>query len=48
MRAIRILAALACACMLTGCASLLDREYTVVEEHSSKYWESGTADTMRA
>ena len=48
MRAIRILAVIACACLLTGCSSLLDREYSVVEEHSSKYWESEAADTLRA
>ena len=35
-------------CLLTGCSSLLDREYSVVEEHSSKFWESETADTLRA
>lgn len=34
--------------LLTGCASLLDREYSVVEEHSKKYWESGAGDTLRA
>ena len=37
-----------CACLLlTGCASLLEREYSVVEPHSSKFWES-EADTLRA
>lgn len=48
MRAMRVLAALACVCALTGCYSLLNREYTSVEEHSRKYWESGAADTLRA
>lgn len=44
----RMLAAL-CACLLlTGCASLLEREYVVVEPHSSKFWESEAADTLRA
>ena len=44
----RMLAAL-CACLLlTGCASLLEREYSVVEPHSSKFWESEAADTLRA
>lgn len=33
---------------LTGCASLLEREYSVVEPHSSKFWESEAADTLRA
>lgn len=45
---IRILAAL-CACLvLTGCASLLEREYVSVEPHSSKFWESEAAGTLRA
>lgn len=39
---------LASLCLLTGCSSLLDREYSVVEEHSSKFWESETSDTLRA
>ena len=44
----RLLAfALAMVC-LTGCASLLDREYHTVEPHSSKFWESEAADTLRA
>lgn len=34
--------------LLTGCASLLEREYTTVEPHSSKFWESEAADTLRA
>ena len=33
---------------LTGCASLLDREYNTVEPHSSKFWESEAANTLRA
>ena len=41
-------AALLCLCLLTGCASLLEREYTVVEPHSSKFWESEAADILRA
>lgn len=35
-------------CLLTGCASLLERSYTTVEPHSSKFWESEAADTLRA
>ena len=35
-------------CLLTGCASLLERTYSSVEPHSSKFWESEAADTMRA
>lgn len=39
---------LLCLCLLTGCASLLEREYSTAEPHSSKFWESGAADTLRA
>jgi len=42
-----IIALTACL-LLTGCSSLLDREYSVVEEHSQRYWESEAADTLRA
>lgn len=43
------LAALALAlCLLTGCASLLEREYSTTEPHSSKFWESEAANTLRA
>jgi len=35
-------------CLLTGCASLLEREYTTVEPHSSRFWESEAADILRA
>ena len=34
--------------LLTGCSSLLEREYSTVEPHSSKFWESETAGTLRA
>ena len=34
--------------LLTGCASLLEREYSAVEPHSSKFWESEAAGTLRA
>lgn len=38
-----------CACLLlTGCSALLEREYSTVEPHSSKFWESEFADTLRA
>ena len=44
----RLLAfALALVC-LPGCAPLLEREYSTVEPHSSKFWESEAADTLRA
>lgn len=39
---------LALCCLLTGCSSLLNREYSTVEAHSKKYWESGASDTLRA
>ena len=48
MKAMRILLALGACLLLTGCASLLEREYSVVEPHSSKFWESEAADTLRA
>ena len=34
--------------LLAGCAPLLERTYSTSEPHSSKYWESETADTLRA
>ena len=44
----RLLAICLALCLLTGCASLLEREYTAAEPHSSKFWESEAADTLRA
>ena len=41
-------ALLLAAVLLSGCASLLEREYSTAEPHSSKFWESKTADTLRA
>ena len=35
-------------CLLTGCTPLLEREYSTVEPHSSKFWESEAAGTLRA
>ena len=35
-------------CLLTGCTPLLEREYNTVEPHSSKFWESEAAGTLRA
>lgn len=43
-----VLAALAALCLLTGCASLLERQYSTVEPHSSTFWESEAAGTLRA
>lgn len=38
-----------CVCLLlTGCTSLLEREYVSVEPHSRKFWESEAAGTLRA
>lgn len=34
--------------VLTGCTALLEREYSVTEPHSSKFWESEAAGTLRA
>lgn len=39
---------LSCLWLLTGCASLLEREYSTAEPHSSKFWESEAAGTLRA
>lgn len=45
----RFLALIAAVCLLlTGCASLLEREYSTVEPHVSKFWESEAAGTLRA
>lgn len=45
---LRIVLCLLCVCLLTGCASLLEREYSTVEPHSSKFWESEAAAILRA
>lgn len=42
-----VLPAAACV-LLCGCASLLDREYSRVEAHSSKFWESEATGILRA
>ena len=34
--------------LLTGCSPLLERAYSTVEPHSSKFWESEAAGTLRA
>ncbi len=44
----RGMAALLMLCLLAGCGSLLERSYSTSEPHSSKYWESGAAGTLRA
>ena len=35
-------------CLLTGCTPILERQYSTVEPHSSKFWESEAAGTLRA
>ena len=47
MRA-RWTALLLAALLLTGCTPLLEREYSTTEPHSSKFWESEAAGTLRA
>ena len=44
----RFLPLLLCLSQLTGCSALLEREYSSVEPHSSKFWESEAAGTLRA
>lgn len=44
----RLLGIVLALCLLTGCAPLLEREYSAVEPHSSKFWESEAAGTLRA
>lgn len=49
MRKLRMSALLLCAVLLlSGCSALLEREYSAVEPHSRKYWESDTAGVLRA
>ena len=36
------------ACLLTGCAALLERSYSVVEPYADRYWDSSAEDTLRA
>ena len=48
MKAYRLAAAGLALGLLTGCASLLERSYTTSEPHSSKFWESEAAATLRA
>lgn len=34
-------------CLLSGCAALLERSYSVVEPYADRYWDSGEEDTLR-
>ena len=47
-RGIALVCLLAICAALTGCNALLEREYSTVEEHNSKYFESESSDTLRA
>ena len=45
----RVMALLTAAMLLTLCGcSLLERDYSSVERHSSSYYESGAANVLRA
>lgn len=44
----RILPLLAALLALTGCTSLLERSYNVVEPYTNRYWDTGAEDTLRA
>lgn len=44
----KIFAVLLVLCLLTGCSALLERTYATAEPHSSKFWESEAAGTLRA
>lgn len=43
----RALGVLLCCALLAGCG-LLEREYRVTKEHNDRYWESQSADILRA
>jgi len=45
---LRLVPLLAACLLLCGCSSILDREYSTVEAHSSRFWESEAAGTLRA
>ena len=40
--------ALAGCLLLSGCASLLERSYSVVEPYADRYWDASAEDTLRA
>ena len=49
MKKIRLMAALLlCLTMLCGCGTLLERQYSVVQPHSQKFWEAGSSGVLRA
>lgn len=44
----RIITLMLALCLLSACAPLLERTYSTAEPHSSKFWESEAAGTLRA
>ena len=38
---------LAVCLLLSGCASLLERSYSVVEPYADRYWDASAEDTLR-
>ena len=40
-------AALAACLLLSGCAALLERSFSLVEPYADRYWDSGAEDTMK-
>lgn len=45
---LRVLSLVLAVVCLTGCTALLERDYSATEPHSSKFWESEAAGTLRA
>ena len=48
MKNLILLAALSACLLLTGCVSLLERSYSVVEPYADRYWDSAAEDTLKA
>lgn len=48
MRGKALILSLCILAALTGCAPLLERTYTTVEPHSSRFWDSESSDILRA
>lgn len=48
MKKICMAVLLTAALTLTGCASILERDYESVKPHTSQYWEDATASVLRA
>lgn len=44
----RTVSLLLAACLLTGCARLLERSYSVLEPYADRYWDTSAEDTLRA